>query len=147
MRTVATASGEGREILPATHALRAPDVVRAGAIPVGLRKSGRAKCRILVRRGVIAATLVSGKGGADQRHHDRQQQNESLHSRTSFVLSDHALCRGYCVFGQVSRPTIEYMENLSTWLDKNKRSTSVDTLDENTEKLKRTFVEKYRKAG
>lgn len=32
-------------------------------------------------------------------------------------------------------------------LDKNKRSTSVDTLDENIEKLKRTFVEKYRKAG
>jgi uncharacterized membrane protein YccC len=32
-------------------------------------------------------------------------------------------------------------------LDKNKRSTSVDTLDENIEKLKRIFVEKYRKAG
>lgn len=32
-------------------------------------------------------------------------------------------------------------------LDKIKRSTRVDTIDANTEKLKRIFVEKYRQAG
>lgn len=44
-------------------------------------------------------------------------------------------------FGQIQRMQEVYE------LDKNKRSTRVDTIDANTEKLNRIFVEKYRQAG
>lgn len=44
-------------------------------------------------------------------------------------------------FGQIQRMQEVYE------LDKNKRSTRVDTIDTNTEKLNRIFVEKYRQAG
>jgi hypothetical protein len=44
-------------------------------------------------------------------------------------------------FGQIQRLQEAYE------LDKIKRSTRVDTIDANTEKLKRIFVEKYRQSG